>query len=586
MSAVEKRRPARSLALVDDDAWWRRAAIYQIYPRSFNDSDGDGIGDIGGIIERLDYLARLGVDAVWLSPVYESPQVDNGYDISDYRTIDPVYGTFDTFDQLVEAAKQRGIRIIMDLVVNHTSDQHEWFRESASSVDSARRDWYWWRPPRLGTVAGESGAEPTNWGSFFTGPTWSLEPVTGQYYLHLFAREQPDLNWERPAVRHAVYDMMRWWLDRGIDGFRMDVINLISKDPDLPDGIVPAGKRHGDGFPHYSNGPRLHEFLAEMRTEVFASRSGVPIAIGEMPGVTLETAQRATDPCRGELDMVFQFDHVETDHAPGNKWSRTAPDCAALIDSLCRWQEGLADVGWNSLYLGNHDQPRSLSRFGSPERYWYRSATALATMIHMMSGTPFVYQGDELGMVNAEFESLDALRDVESLNHYRALTDAGESPGNAWREVIGASRDHARTPMPWTDGESGGFSAGTPWIDPHPPAPGRSADHQIDDPGSVFSWYRKLIELRHVDPIVALGRFRRLTPSATSLLAFGRLLDDEMMLVVVNLSDESGTLEPNLLEEKVVYAMSLVMSNLPQPPCFPVGTIEPWEASIWRTPNT
>jgi oligo-1,6-glucosidase len=329
------------------EPWWKAAVVYQIWPRSFADGDGDGIGDLAGITARLDYLATLGVDVVWLSPVYPSPQDDAGYDISDYQDIDPTFGSLEQFDALLRAAHERGMKLVMDLVVNHTSDEHPWFVESRSSRDNPKRDWYWWRPPRAGMAPGEPGAEPTNWRSFFSGPTWELDARNGEYYLHLFARKQPDLNWENPEVREAVFAMMRWWLDRGVDGFRMDVINMISKDPALPDGHSQHG-RLGDGTPHFLNGPRIHEFLQEMHREVFVTHGGRLLNVGEMPGVTVDEARLYTDPRRGEVDMVFQFEHVQLDRGD-SKWDVRPLDLRELKASLNRWQVGLADVGWNSL---------------------------------------------------------------------------------------------------------------------------------------------------------------------------------------------------------------------------------------------
>jgi oligo-1,6-glucosidase len=397
-------------------AWWRSAVVYQVYPRSFADANGDGIGDLAGVLSRLDHLERLGVDVVWVSPIYRSPHRDNGYDISDYRAIDPAFGKLEELERLVEELHRRGIKLVMDLVVNHTSDAHPWFAESRSSRTSPKRDWYWWRPPRPGKVAGEPGAEPTNWRSFFGGPTWTLDESTGEYFLHLFSPGQPDLNWENQAVRAAVYEMMRWWLDRGVDGFRMDVINLISKDTALPDGPAAEGDL-GDGFAAYANGPRLHEFLREMRREVFADRVGEFLTVGEMPGVTAEQAALFTDPARGELDMVFHFEHVTLDH-DGSKFAPRALDLRELKSTLARWQRVLGEVGWNSLYWSNHDQPRIVSRFGDDRAHWARSATMLATVLHLHRGTPYVYQGEELGMTNAPFNVIEDFRDIESLNHY------------------------------------------------------------------------------------------------------------------------------------------------------------------------
>ena len=370
-----------------DDQWFREAVVYQIYPRSFQDSDGDGIGDVPGIISRLDYLQQLGVDVVWLSPIYTSPQDDNGYDIADYQDIDPTFGTLADVDELIAQAHARGIRIVMDLVVNHTSDEHPWFVESRSSKDNPKRDWYWWRTARDGHTAGEEGAEPTNWESFFSGPAWELDEATGEYYLHLFSRKQPDLNWENPEVREAVYAMMRWWLDRGIDGFRMDVINMISKVTSLPDGEpLAATPQLGDGTPHFLNGPRIHEFLQEMHAAVFEGRAEKLLTVGEMPGVTVEDAILYTDPERREVDMVFQFEHVGLDIG-AHKWDRSRVDLRDLKASLGRWQDALAEVGWNSLYWNNHDQPRAVSRFGSdaPE-HRVASAKLLGTVLHLHRG--------------------------------------------------------------------------------------------------------------------------------------------------------------------------------------------------------
>ncbi|MEA2269448.1 MAG: oligo,6-glucosidase, partial [Solirubrobacteraceae bacterium] len=405
-------------------AWWKTAVVYQIYPRSFADSDGDGIGDLGGIAARLDYLAGLGVDVLWLSPIYPSPQDDAGYDISDYQDIDSTFGSLQDFDALLEAVHERGMKLVMDLVVNHTSDEHPWFAESRSSRDNRKRDWYWWRPARHGMNAGDPGAEPTNWRSFFSGSTWELDEATGEYYLHLFSRKQPDLNWENPEVRQAIYEMMRWWLNRGVDGFRMDVINMISKDTALPDGHELTGGVLGDGSPHYLCGPRIHEFLQEMHREVFAGRREKLLTVGEMPGVTVDEAVLFTDPAREEVDMVFQFEHVGLDQG-ATKWDVHRLDLRDLKASFGRWQVGLAERGWNSLYWNNHDQPRVVSRFGDDDAHRVRAAKLLGTVLHMHRGTPYVYQGEELGMTNAPFRTLEDFRDIEALNHYAEAVAAG-----------------------------------------------------------------------------------------------------------------------------------------------------------------
>ena len=414
--------PAETLEAPARD-WFQRAVVYQIYPRSFADSNGDGIGDLRGIISKLDYLQRLGVDVVWLSPIYTSPQDDNGYDISDYRNVDPLFGTLEELRELTDGLHARGMKLVMDLVVNHTSDEHPWFVESRSSKDNPKRDWYWWRPPR-DVAASPRGmaAEPNNWGSAFSGPAWEFDQATGEYYLHIFSKKQPDLNWENPEVRAAVYEMMNWWLDRGVDGFRMDVINFISKDTSLPDGPVADGKLYGDGTPYYIDGPRMHEFLQEMHREVFAGRTGELLTVGEMPGVTVEDAVLFTDPARAEVDMVFQFEHVALDQEEGDKWRPKKLLLTELKQTLGRWQEGLAERGWNSLYWGNHDQARAVSRFGDDGKYRELSAKMLAGILHLHRGTPYVYQGEELGMTNMTFGAISDYRDIEVLNHHREAT--------------------------------------------------------------------------------------------------------------------------------------------------------------------
>lgn len=523
----------------DARTWWKSAVVYQVYPRSFADADGDGVGDLAGLRSRLDHLERLGVDVIWLSPIYASPQADNGYDISDYRCVDPTYGTLDDFDELLAEIHARGMRLLMDLVVNHTSDQHPWFQESRSSVGDPKRDWYWWRPPRPGSVPGAPGAEPNNWASFFSGPAWTFDEQSGEYYLHLFDRGQPDLNWENPEVRGAVYDVMRWWLDRGVDGFRMDVINFISKDVALPDAPVrPHGL--GDGFPYFATGPRIHEFLQEMHREVFDGRDRELLTVGEMPGVTWQDAVLFTDPARRELDMVFQFEHVGLDVGPGGKFDPQPFDLRKLKASLGRWQRGLAEVGWNSLYLNNHDQPRAVSRFGNDREHWRESATALATVLHLLRGTPFVYQGEELGMTNAPFESIDELRDVESLNHVARAVAADEDPGRVLDALRRMSRDNARTPMQWDAGYEAGFTSGVPWIAVNPNHRWLNARAQYDDPGSVFHHYRSLIRLRHSMPVVVEGDFVMLLPDHPQLFAYDRTLGDVRLTVVANLSDTAA----------------------------------------------
>ena len=554
-------------ATPDEAPWWTRAVVYQVYPRSFQDSDGDGVGDLPGVVRRLDHLERLGVDVVWLSPVFRSPQADNGYDISDYEDVDPLFGSLADVDALIEGLHARGMKLVMDLVVNHSSDEHPWFVESRSSPDSPKRDWYWWRPARHGMAPGAPGAEPTNWRSFFGGSAWRYDEASGEYYLHLFDTKQPDLNWENPEVRHAVYAMMRRWLDRGVDGFRMDVINLISKglgpDGSLPDGEVHWGT-YGDGSPHYTDGPRVHEYLAEMHREVFAPYLAAGreiLTVGETPGVTVEHGVLYTDPARREVDMVFQFEHMGIDHG-ATRYDPVRWDLADLKATLGRWQAGLAERGWNALYWDNHDQPRVVSRFGddTPE-HRVASARALALLLHLHRGTPYVYQGEELGMTNAHFTRIEQYQDVESLGYFRELTGRAEGPrlrtdDEMLAVLASTSRDHARTPVQWDAGPGAGFTTGTPWLEVNPNHAEVNAEAAWADEGSVLHLYRRLAALRHEVPVVALGDLRMLLPEHEALYAFTRALDaprdrggwdrDEL-LVVVNVGGAEQALPPGFL---------------------------------------
>ncbi|MET9668853.1 alpha-glucosidase [Streptomyces sp. NPDC006475] len=562
----------------EGDAWWKSAVVYQIYPRSFADSDGDGIGDLAGITQRLDHLADLGVDVIWLSPVYPSPQDDNGYDISDYQDIDPVFGDLAAFDRLVAAVHERGMKLVMDLVVNHTSDEHPWFQESRDPR-SPRRDWYWWRPPR-------DGGEPNNWGSFFSGPAWTHDPASDAYYLHLFSPKQPDLNWEHPQLRQAVYAMMRWWLDRGVDGFRMDVVNFISKDPALPDGAVTGDGPLGDGSPHFVCGPRIHDHLQEMHREVFARYPGRLLTVGEMPGVTVEQARLYTDPARAEVDMVFQFEHVGLDHGR-HKFDLRPLRLTDLKASLGRWQTELADTGWNSLYWNNHDQPRAVSRFGDDSpRHRVRSATALATVLHLHRGTPYIYQGEELGMANAPFHTIDDFRDIETLNHYAQSLRAGEKPEDVLPGLRAMGRDNARTPMQWDASPHGGFTTGTPWLPVNPDHSEVNAAAARANPDSVYHHYRRLIALRHGEPAVVHGDFTMLLPDDERVYAFTRRYGGTVLLVIANLSSERSAVPlPDGWQDA-----ELVLGNVPAceatdaadpaPPGHAV--LGPWEARIHR----
>ena len=547
--------------------WWANAVVYQIYPRSFQDTNGDGFGDLKGITSRLDYLADLGVDVVWLSPVYKSPQDDNGYDISDYRDIDPLFGTLDDMDELLAEAHKRGLKIVMDLVVNHTSDEHAWF-EASKDKNDPHADWYWWRPAREGREPGTPGAEPNQWGSVFSGSAWQYDPKRGEYYLHIFSKKQPDLNWENPAVRHAVYDMMNWWLDRGVDGFRMDVITLISKTLDengrLPgeDGsLIADGPVGEEGYSDVSrwsaDGPRLDEFLAEMRREVFDGRDGY-MNVGEAPGITAGRNEFITDPAHRELDMLFLFEHVDVDN-DGTKWNPIPLDLPRFKSVMAGYQAAVADKGWASLFFDNHDQPRSVSRWGddSTEEARVASAKALALTMHLHRGTPYVYQGEELGMTNAYFDSLDQYRDLESINMYHQLTESGVMTPEAMMDALKAiSRDNSRTPMQWDSTKYAGFTAPyaptEPWLPVNDNRDVVNAKKEKRDPDSVYNFYKKLIALRHENPVIAAGEWEMLDADDPQVYAFVRTLRDPSLgggidgsgerriVVVVNMSSDSA----------------------------------------------
>ena len=552
------------------NADWRRWVVYQVYPRSFQDSDGDGIGDLRGILQRLDHLERLGIDVLWLSPIYRSPHADNGYDISDYQDIDPLFGTLADLDELIRELHQRGMRLVMDLVVNHTSDEHPWFAGSRSSRDHPKRDWYWWRDT------------PTNWESHFSGPTWTWDETTGQYYLHIFSTKQPDLNWENPEVRQAVYAMMRWWLDRGVDGFRMDVINMISKDTSLPDTMPRPGSRYGPGDQYFTCGPRNHEFLQEMYREVFAGRDAHVLTVGEMPGVTVPQAVLFTTPDRHELDMVFQFEHVELDYG-ANKFDPRPLRLPVLKASLAAWQAGLDGCGWNSLYWGNHDHPRSLSRFGDDGEHRVASAKTLATVLHLHQGTPYVYQGDELGMANAPFAGISELQDIEARGFYAEAAARGDANLPGLLTTVGQrSRDQARTPVQWDASPGAGFTTGTPWMAINPDHVEVNAAAQLGDPGSVFEHYRRLIALRAKEPTVTDGEFELLLPDHPAIWAFLRRGSDAELLVAANFSAEPVGIR--LPVEAGWADAEAVLANLPGGPLgrLPDVELRPWESVIWR----
>ena len=510
--------------------WWKESVVYEIYPRSFKDSNGDGIGDIQGIIEKLDYLKDLGVNVLWIGPIFQSPMDDNGYDISDYQDIHPDYGTVEDYDRLLEEAHKRDIKILVDLVVNHTSDEHKWFEESRKSVDNPYRDYYIWKP-------GKDGKEPNNWGSVFGGSAWEYDEATDMYYLHNFSKKQPDLNWENPKVREEIYEMMKWWCDRGIDGFRMDVISMISKDQRFLDGVVKDGL-FGDPGPYTFHGPRVHEFLQEMNREVLSKYD--IMTVGETSGVTIEDAKLYAGADRNELNMVFQFEHVSIGDGDYGKWTTDRYDFMEFKQIMNDWQEKLDENTWNSLFLDNHDQPRCVSRFGNDsDEYCDISAKMLATCLHMMKGTPYVYQGEELGMRNAYFDDLSKYKDIESLQFYDLYTSNGcIDPETMMKALQLRGRDNARTPMHWNAEENAGFTEGTPWIDMNTDYKTVNAEAQVGNEDSVFSYYKKLIQLRKDNEIVVYGDYKAIDRENEKIFAYERVLGDEKILTVCNFTED------------------------------------------------
>ena len=549
--------------------WWKESVVYQIYPRSFCDSNGDGIGDLNGITGKLDYLKELGIDVIWLSPVYKSPNDDNGYDISDYQAIMDEFGTMEDFDRMLAIAHEKGIKIMMDLVVNHTSDEHKWFIESRKSTDNPYRDYYIRRPAK------EDGSLPNNWGSCFSGPAWEYDKTTDMYFLHLFSKKQPDLNWDNPAVRQDVFDMMNWWLKKGVDGFRMDVISLISKEPGLPD--KEPGINGYATFNVSANGPHVHEYLQEMRQK--ALNNADTITVGECSGVTLEEAKKYARSDEKELNMVFQFEHMDVDSdEKAGKWTTRKMDLRNLKKILTRWQKGLQDIAWNSLYWENHDQPRSVSRFGNDsDEYREISAKMLATCIHMMQGTPYVYQGEELGMTNCPFNTLDNFRDLESINAFHELTEQGKMTEEDMMAAIGyKGRDNARTPMQWDDSAYAGFSTANPWIMVNPNYTKINAKDQINREDSVFKYYQKLIKLRHESELIVYGTYDLILDDDKDIYAYIRTLGDEKLIVYCNFSENTREVE---LPEEFTNGKVLISNYIDAKVNHKI-TLRPYEAIV------
>jgi len=546
--------------------WWKKSVVYQIYPKSFNDSTGSGVGDLQGIIEKLDYLKTLGVDIIWLTPVYQSPQRDNGYDISNYYAIHEEYGTMEDFQELLVKAHDHGIKVIMDLVVNHTSTEHKWFKEAASSKDNPYRDYYIWKD------------EANNWISKFGGSAWKYDEKTEQHYLHLFDETQADLNWENEKVRQEVYEMMHFWFKQGIDGFRLDVINLISKDQSFPDDD--GSTQPGDGRKFYTDGPRVHEFLHEMNQEVLSKYESM--TVGEMSSTTLDNCIKYSNPERKELSMTFNFHHLKVDYPNGEKWALADFDFSALKKILSTWQtEMYKGGGWNALFWCNHDQPRIVSRFGDDGNYHKQSAKMLATTIHMMQGTPYIYQGEEFGMTNPKFNRIDQYRDVETLNYYQIMKQEGKKEEEILAILKEKSRDNSRTPVQWSDEDQAGFTTGTPWIPVAENYSEINAKQALEDEDSIFYHYQKLIQLRKQYQIITDGEYRLLEEEHPELFVYERVLEHEKLLVINNFYGKTVKLSlPEMVLEDYEIELLLV-NNKNEQELKTEMQVEPYESMVY-----
>lgn len=554
--------------------WWKESVIYQIYPRSFMDSNGDGIGDIRGIISKLDYLKKLGIDVVWLSPVYKSPNDDNGYDISNYEDIMDEFGTLKDWEELLEEMHNRGIKLVMDLVVNHTSDEHQWFAEARKSKDNPYRDYYIWRPPL-------NGKAPTDWTAVFGGSAWEYDDQTGEYYLHMFSKKQPDVNWENPELRDEIYKMMKFWLDKGVDGFRMDVINMISKKEFLApyEDFISGDPVNKEYEP---NGERVHDFLQEMNNEVLSEYD--IMTVGECPGVSPEQAELYTGEDRKELNMVFQFEHMSLDKQPGKqKWDLKPLDLKDLKVNLSKWQKQLENKGWNSLYWNNHDQPRIVSRFGNDGQYRVESAKMLGTLLHMMQGTPYIYQGEEIGMTNVRFSSIDEYNDIESLNIYKErVLEQSYDPNEVMESIYTKGRDNARTPMQWENSANAGFTTGTPWLQLNPNYPEINAAKALEDQNSIFYHYKKLISLRKQHEIIVYGSYDLILENHDSIFAYTRTLGNERLIIINNFYEKETRFE---LTQDIQYTKAeLLISNYPvnEDQSLAAIKLRPYESLVFR----
>lgn len=549
---------------MQQEPWWKKAVVYQIYPKSFRDTTGNGIGDIRGIIEKLDYLNTLGVDVLWLTPIYKSPQKDNGYDISDYFSIEPEYGTMEDFEALLAETHKRGMKLIMDLVINHTSTEHAWFKLATSSKDNPYRDFYIWKDK-------VDGKEPNNWLSKFGGSAWKYDEKTEQYYLHLFDVTQADLNWENENLRKEVVNMIHFWADKGIDGFRLDVINLISKNQDFPNDTT------GDGRKFYTDGPRIHEYLHLLNKEAFSPYN--MMTVGEMSSTTLENCVLYTKPERQELDMTFQFHHLKVDYPNGEKWTKAPFDFLSLKKILSDWQVGMHEGGgWNALFWCNHDQPRVVSRFGNDQDYRVESAKMLATTIHMMKGTPYIYQGEEIGMTNPNFQDIHDYRDVESLNAYKLLKEKGKSDNEIIAILNQKSRDNSRTPMQWSSEANAGFTKGTPWIKPASNYRQINVEKELQETNSIFNHYQNLIALRKEYDIITFGDYQLLLDDDSQIFAYTRNWNGEQLIVVNNFYGKEANVE---LPVDWKDHTKILLSNYPDSPNASSFTLRPYESIVY-----
>ncbi|MHA2856153.1 alpha,alpha-phosphotrehalase [Paenibacillus lautus] len=565
---------------IQSQDWWRTSTVYQVYPKSFNDTTGRGTGDIRGLMEKLDYIKGLGIDIVWLQPVYVSPQNDNGYDVADYCSIDPAYGTMDDFDELVAELKKRDMHLMIDIVVNHSSTEHRWFKEAISSRDNPYRDYYIWRDPA------EDGGPPNNWQSKFGGPAWQYDEGTRQYYLTLFDKTQADLNWENEKVRAEVVDILTFWADKGVSGFRMDVINLISKDPAYPDddgSVAP-----GDGRRFYTDGPRVHEYIKELNEKVFKPYDLV--TVGEMSSTTLEHCIRYSNPKENEFSMTFNFHHLKVDYPNGQKWELKPYDFEELKRVLSDWQIGMQKGGgWNALFWNNHDQPRALTRFTNDGEYRSESAKMLATTLHGLQGTPYVYQGEEIGMPDPKWNDISEFRDVESLNMYTILQEQGKTPEEAAHIVRVRSRDNSRLPMLWNDGDQAGFTTGTPWIKIDERYPLINAQAEVEDPQSIYHHYRKLIEMRKNLPVMTDGEYVRLDEDHPEIYAYARTNKEQTLVVISNFSARGVSFElPEKMHDHLTESRSvqlLIGNTTEEPKLTPTVALRPYASYMWLIHN-